>query len=416
MGSRPLRWLVVSNLFDPDRGGGSAVYSDLCWELAARGHDVTVLCAYPYFPEWQDKSGGNGLAIRESVERGVRVRRHGLFIPPLPRSTWQRALYEASLTASMVRSLRRVGDVDVVLSISTMVAPVAVGALAARVLRAPFVINAQDLSALAASATQQGAAPLHRALDVVERALYRRADVVTAISPVMAEHIQTVLGAGRTVEVVPNWVGDRLAETIRAQAPSPRAAGDPLRIVYAGNIGRKQDLLAICRTLAATSRKFVLRIFGTGAGLPLIEEWMASSGDARFSLGPFLDDEGFARELVDCDLFLIPEAAGSGAAYMPSKLLPALEAGAAILAVSDRRSGLGDEVLTWDLGPHLTWDRLGSLESVLQGIADDPPRLAAWRANALARARHYDRAAVIEHLEEVVATAVDAAGPQHSRR
>ena len=40
---------MVTNLFHPDRGGGASVFSDLCYGLAERGHDVTVYAAYPYY-------------------------------------------------------------------------------------------------------------------------------------------------------------------------------------------------------------------------------------------------------------------------------------------------------------------------------------------------------------------------------
>lgn len=37
-----IRLLVVVNVFYPDRGGGAAVFSDMCYALAERGIDVTV--------------------------------------------------------------------------------------------------------------------------------------------------------------------------------------------------------------------------------------------------------------------------------------------------------------------------------------------------------------------------------------
>ena len=51
-----MKLLVVTNLFHPDRGGGASVFSDMCYGLVERGHDVTVYGAYPYYPEWRNKS------------------------------------------------------------------------------------------------------------------------------------------------------------------------------------------------------------------------------------------------------------------------------------------------------------------------------------------------------------------------
>ena len=86
------RLLVVVNVFHPDRGGGGAIFSDLCYGLVERGYDVTVRCAYPYYPEWKDKSGKNGFAIERCEDHGVHVERYGLYIPKDPRSLAQRLL------------------------------------------------------------------------------------------------------------------------------------------------------------------------------------------------------------------------------------------------------------------------------------------------------------------------------------
>ena len=107
------RLLVVVNVFHPDRGGGGAIFSDLCYGLAERGFDVTVRCAYPYYPEWRDKSGRNGFAIQRYEERGVHVERYGIYIPRNPRSLLERLLYEASFLFSLLRSfLMKKGDKD----------------------------------------------------------------------------------------------------------------------------------------------------------------------------------------------------------------------------------------------------------------------------------------------------------------
>ncbi len=61
--ARRLRLLVISHLFAPDVCGGGSIFSDMCYGLAQRDIDVTVRCAYPYYPEWKDKSGRNGIRI-----------------------------------------------------------------------------------------------------------------------------------------------------------------------------------------------------------------------------------------------------------------------------------------------------------------------------------------------------------------
>src|SRR3954471_14843296 len=101
--NRCRRLLIVTHLFLPDACGGAPIFSDLCHGLAQRDIDVTVRCAYPYYPEWTDKSGQNGLRIERHQVEGMLVERYGLFIPWDPTSIWQRIVYEGSFFLSLSR-------------------------------------------------------------------------------------------------------------------------------------------------------------------------------------------------------------------------------------------------------------------------------------------------------------------------
>ena len=79
-----MKLLVVTMLYEPDCVGIAAIASDMCTGLAARGHDVTVYTTYPYYPEWQRKSPSNPWQVQDETVSGVKVRRHGLFIPSNP--------------------------------------------------------------------------------------------------------------------------------------------------------------------------------------------------------------------------------------------------------------------------------------------------------------------------------------------
>ena len=124
------RLLVIVNVFHPDRGGGASVFSDMCYSLQQRGFDVTVRCAYPYYPEWEDKTGENGIAIQSTTDHGVTVERFGLYIPEDPNSLTERLIYEASFFLSLSRTLPADDSFDAVISaLSTCTFPDPVAAL-----------------------------------------------------------------------------------------------------------------------------------------------------------------------------------------------------------------------------------------------------------------------------------------------
>lgn len=403
--ARRPRLLVVVNVFAPDRGGGAAVFSDLAYALAERGFEVTVRCAYPYYPEWRDKSGKNGLRIQRYTERGVAVERYGLFIPRNPNSLPQRLLYEASFFASLTRALRHDrGRFDATMVFCPLVGAVAYAGLRRRLFGGPLWLNVQDLSADAAAA---GGITKGRAVTGlfarVQNALFNRADLWSSISPEMVERLAALRTGEQPILYLPNWLNRSMAEAIEALPEKVgRLPEGPLRLLYAGNIGTKQDLLRFCQALAASDAPFSFHIHGSGGRAEDVRAWVEQSGDARFVFGPFLDEPAFVRAIHDSDLFVISETAGSGGSFIPSKLIPAIATGTPILAVSDRESPLGQEVARAGLGPHFAWEELGDVPALLHTLAVAPEAIPDWQRAALARSAFYRRERVLDEYERAL--------------
>jgi colanic acid biosynthesis glycosyl transferase WcaI len=394
-----MKLLVISNLYLPDHAGGASIYTDLCSELAARGHDVTVRCAYPYFPEWQDKSGANGLSIDKSVIFGVKVERYGLFIPRNPRSLLHRVLYEGSFFVSLLRSLWRGERPDVILTFSTMLSPVAFAALTSRVRRRPLVVNVQDVTSGGAAAADLVAGRVARMLTAAETGIFNSADLLMTISPEMVDSLTLMTCNNVPVEYVPNWLNETQADAVRAlPQKTGRSISGPLDLLYAGNIGNKQNLIEFCEHLRRSDLDVRLSVHGSGPGAEALVEWWTPHEDPRFEFGPFLDEEMFVKRLNECDLFLITERSGSGSSYMPSKLIPAIATGTPVLAVCDAESSLGREMARSGLGPSIRWDDLDSVGQAIEQ-ACIPARYADWQAAGRIRSRDFDRGAIIDQIE-----------------
>lgn len=399
--SPPLRLLVIVNVYRPDLGGG-VLFSDLCEGLAARGIDVTVRCAYPYYPEWADKSGRNGWRVQRYEEHGVRVERHGLYIPSDPNSLMQRLVYEASFFFSLARRLPRRGAFDVVMVYCPLIGAVAYGGLCRWWTGRPLWLNVQDLSADAAAAGGIARGGLvSRLLASVQLVLFNRADLWTSISPVMVDRLRQIRRRGQPVHYLPHWLHTSLAAEIRAlPARADRSPGRPVRLLYSGNIGTKQDLLRFCRTLHESPVPFHFRIQGEGGRAAAVREFVAAAGDDRFSVHDLSDEAGLARALHEADFFVITEKAGIGGSFIPSKLMPALAAGTPILAVCEADSPLGREMAAADPGPRFDWDALAAVPDLLASVP--PAAYANWQQQARCRAALYDREATIDRYAALV--------------
>lgn len=395
-----MRLLVIVNHFHPDRGGGGAVYTDMCAALVERGMKVTVYCPYPFYPEWKDKSGRNGLRFWRYRESGVEVVRFGLFIPRDPRSLWQRMLFELSLALSLLRLVPSMRSFDAVMVFCPYFGMVVPAVLSRLLFRKPTWLNVQDIATTAALATgivRSGL--LARLLNATERFAFNRADVWSSISPVMIDRLKLLRSHNQPIVLLPNWADKDLMAQFAARPPRTRTEPhSPVRLLYAGNIGRKQNLLDFCRHLHESDASFAFRIFGAGGGAEELKLWLANVNDSRFSFGPFLDADRLAHELLEADLYVITEQPGTGDSFFPSKLVTGLAAGTPILAVCDGTSPLGQEMREAVPGPHFDWTEIDRIPRFLAGLTRNTADLERWRKNALVRAARYDRDTIIHEL------------------
>lgn len=395
MPSRPIRILVIVNVYRPDLGGG-VLFADMCEGLAERGYDVTVRCAYSYYPEWKDKTGQNGFHIQTSTEQGVRIHRHGLYIPSNPNSLFQRLIYEASFFLSLVRRLPDHGDFDVVHVFCPLVGAVGYGILAARHAGAPLWLNVQDLSAQAAAAGGM-AGRAGALLAGIQNALFRKAGTWSSISGPMVRALASIEGAPEHVHLLPNWLHKELASEVERHAHVRVTPNSPLRLLYSGNLGSKQDLLRFCQTLQNRPEPFIFRIHADGARAQEMREWIRTTGDDRFIMASLTDEAGLAEWLGWCDYYVVTERAGSGSSFIPSKLIPAMTSGAPILAVCDPDGPLGEEVRQHGTGRYVSW---GTLEAT--DLLTDHSAFEKWSRNARERSAYYERESGIDRYETLL--------------
>jgi colanic acid biosynthesis glycosyl transferase WcaI len=397
--ARP-RILVVVNVYRPDLGGG-VLFADLCEGLVERGMDVTVRCAVPYYPEWEDKSGENGLGIRSSGEGGVHIERFGLFIPGNPNSFVQRLVYEASFFLSLLRRPVRRGEFDAILVFCPLVGAVAYAGLMARWSRTPLWLNVQDLSAQAAAAG--GIASETSLLERVQNALFRRANLWSSISGPMIEALEHVPGAPLPVASIPNWLHASLAEALTSAQPKSDPPPDrPIRLLYSGNIGGKQDLQLFCEQLLHLDEPFEFRIQGAGSRAVELSQWLAERNDSRISMHPLTDEQGLVDALAWADAYVITEKSGAGSSFIPSKLIPGMTSATPILAICDPDGPLGQEVGTWGAGWLASWDDADALPGFFRNVRSGNGIYATWSMNARERGRFYDREVGIDRCAQAL--------------
>lgn len=203
-----MKILVYSINFPPELISTGKYAGEMAVWLASKGHDVRVVTALPYYPEWriygeyEDKG-----YCREALD-GVQVWRCPLYVPS-QASGLKRIIHLASFAlSSMPVALRHAfwrPDIVWVVEPALMCAPMAW--LTARLSGAKAWLHVQDFEVDAAfelGLIRSDA--LKKVVQAVESFLMNRFDKVSSISSAMVARLQEKGVAPDKIELVPNWV------------------------------------------------------------------------------------------------------------------------------------------------------------------------------------------------------------------
>jgi colanic acid biosynthesis glycosyl transferase WcaI len=332
--------------YEPEPTGIGPFNTDLCAYLAGRGHAVTMLSTFAYYPWWKKRAEDAGKFHERTVANGVTLHRCWHYVPEKP-STVKRLVHELSFVATSTwRALWTPRpDVFVVVSPSLFLG---LGAfVASRLKRRPFVFHVQDLqpdAALGLGMLKPGLSV--KLLYALERWSYARAALVSGISQGMIDAYRRKGVPAEKIYLFPNWIPD--------EAPASVASGEnggesfrreygiapetPL-IAYSGNVGMKQGLEVVIEAAKGGSGAH-WAICGEGAAKPALEAAIAAAPGCGSRLYPLQPDERYRALLREADVSLITQQKGTGQFFFPSKLLSILQYGRPVLAVADEASEL----------------------------------------------------------------------------
>lgn len=349
-----MRVLVWSINYAPEATGIAPCNVALCEFLRDQGHDVEMVSSFSYYPVWEKQPEDRGQLYRTDVLNGVPVHRCWHYVPRKVKA-WKRIIHEASFVLTSFLRVLSLSRADVMVVVSP---PLLLGAAAwvASVLRGiPFLFHVQDLqpdAALGLGMLKDG--PVVRILYGLESLAYRAAAGVSGITKGMLAAF-TRKGVHESKQhYLPN--GTALPD-LAMLPPENRfrdrlgISPDALLAVYSGNLGVKQGLpILIDAAARCKDSRVQVVICGDGAERETLSRQVAERALKNVHLLPLQDRQHYEEMLVDADLCLITQQAGTGQFFFPSKLLTTLAFGKAVLAVADDDSELAVAVSEGEFG------------------------------------------------------------------
>jgi len=422
-----MKILLYGINFAPELTGIGKYTGELAAWLVARGHEVRVVTAPPYYPAWAVSPGYSGRAYQTEQWQGVTVLRCPLWVPRQPGGA-KRLLHLASFALSslpvlLAQVLWRPNLVWVV-EPALFCAPAAVAV--ARLSGAKAWLHVQDFEVDAAfDLGLLKGQRLRKLVAGVERWLMRRFDVVSTISQRMHQRLLAKGVDTSKAKLAVNWVD--MAQFAQPSADGMAAYRQELNIsqgavvaLYSGNMGGKQGLEILAQVAklcqvstpdlvpnvplapveyaqpAINTIAVVFVFCGAGAGRADLLVRCQGLPNVRFiDLQP-------AERLPDllgmADIHLLPQRADAADLVMPSKLTGMLASARPVVATAHFGTELATVVQT--CGLVVPPENPAALAQAVRTLAADPALRqqlgAAGHAYALA---HLDRDAVLQKFE-----------------
>ena len=321
-----LHILFVNQHYGQDAPATGVLLHQLAESLVLHGHHVEVLAAA------QDSSGN--WIRREETESGVmvtRVRAASIGNKSTLRRLWHYTTYFVLALWAGLRTERP----GIVVSMSTppLLAPL-LGTFLARVHKAPFFYNIQDLYPDVAVAAGKIPLLLRRPAFALARSLEARAAGVSTVGTRM----QRIVRARSSADVthLPNWVDVREIRPMRPEESFRSEWGLEGRFVvqYAGNLGLCHDAPLVAEVVELLRNQPVDFLFVGDERMRQTLEDMVPR-DCRVHYRPFQPRSEISRVLATADVGWVNLGRGMSRFLAPSKSYGILAAGRPLLAVSD---------------------------------------------------------------------------------
>lgn len=375
-----MKILIYGINYAPELTGVGKYTAEMAVLLARRGHEVRVVCAPPYYPEWRVAADYVSWRYQHETRDGVTIWRAPLWVPARP-SGLKRMLHLASFAVSSLPLLARQmlwrPDAAMLIAPTLMCAPATLAL--ARLAGASTWLHIQDFEVDAAF--DLGLLKSSRAARVarwIESTLLRRFDTVSSITPQMSARAVVKGVKPSRVVCLPNWVDVATIFPLTRASDYRRLLGIPAGqkvVLYSGNMGAKQGIETLADAAASLAARTDLTFVFCGSGAAKESLLQRCAGLTNCVFIPLQPVERLNELLNLADIHVLPQRGDAADLVMPSKLTGMFASGRAVVAMARRGTALYDAVVP--RGVIVPPDNVKALAAAITVLASDPERRAA---------------------------------------
>ncbi|MCB4457230.1 glycosyltransferase family 4 protein [Leisingera sp. McT4-56] len=391
--------LYLSPYFWPEEIGSAPYCRELAEHLSDQGYAVSALAFRPHYPssapfgDWAGGARDREALGQIAIERvPVNPRGSGGFKTRIGNDLrfLRRAVWHA-----LCGTHRKTGAI--IAYIPSVLALYGAKALKLRS-GAPVIAVVHDIeSGLAGSLGIASNPVVLKVMRLVERIGLNFADEVVVLTEGMKRELEEI-GCRKPITVLPIW--SQAAE----EAPVDPAA--PVRVMYSGNFGKKQNLdqlLPLLSHVSDTMPEVEILMRGGGSERSRIEAEAARRGIANARFLELAPAGEFMASLQSANVHLVPQALNVANYALPSKLFSIMSAGRPYVCIAEPGSPLDALARESGAGICVFPDDEARLCQEVAGLLSDPAR--QQRMGDAGRAfvqQHMNRGTIFSKYEAIL--------------
>ena len=337
-------------------------------ELCMRGHTVHIL---------QKNTGGNKRALSQKlVDLGVTTTR--IKCNPVKKNNLIARYFADILYARKCRKwIKENRGFDRVFMQSSNIAGLQVFILQNALQDAQITFNVQDIfpenAAYSQTILAKGLA--YKLLSAVQKYAYKKVDAIITISEDMKEQLVDIGVDENKIQVIYNWsYTDTPYDRNSLDYTRVKPMFDPSKfhVVYAGNIGRMQNIEVLIRMAVKMQEQqdILFHIFGDGVYKEKLEAMAQRLNVNNLIFHPMLEEEDAPALYASADINVIPLVSNIYRTALPSKTAICLACGKPILFALGLDSKFGQKAARLSGCPLLESNDIDGLCSAVQAIKE----------------------------------------------
>jgi colanic acid biosynthesis glycosyl transferase WcaI len=368
-----MKILFINQCYWPDHASSAQHLTDLAEGLAARGHDITVLCSRnPYV-------GGGAVFPQHEHRQGVLIHRVATLGYGKKSGIKGRTLDYLSFHLMALLKGVRLPSADVVVTLTSPLLVGVLGWLLAILKRTKHIHWCMDLfpdtGVLFGIVKANSLA--HRLCTFFTRRYLRCAAGIVAISPYMVERLQRYGVAQDRIHVVPVWAVGKDLGPIPRQTNGFRREHrlqDRFVVMFSGNLELGGDMDTLIGALAELrdDREILFVLISEGPRVEKFREMSARAALPNVVFLPYQDRDTLAYSLSAGDVHVITNKVGLGGLRVPGKTYGILAVARPILYIGEPRCEVADLVRDHRLGFVIQEHDVQRLVEAIRRLHTDP--------------------------------------------